>query len=188
MPELTNQVEADKRARSPTPIMLNLYTYAPSPSGTHLSSVQDLDPVITTPYQPNAQNGSATVNLNHIFTAKKPTIRRNLSSDIIRAADVSIKDKAKKASSSFSNAMYALYNDNSLFMYRTNERIHHKLPQMVREKRELRNINESVNIANSDLRDGSEVLQIMQTIENFDVISQLAQSSLLLMKTIKEAK
>ncbi|KAK9766470.1 hypothetical protein K7432_004417 [Basidiobolus ranarum] len=128
--------EISERMRSPTPAMLNFSTYLPSPSGTHLSSVQNIDPVIATPFQPNVdsvEGWSATLNLNHIFTSKNPEARRNVSVDNT-GVDTHVKDKAKKVSSSFSSTIHTLYNDTSVFMYRTNDRIHRKLPQIVREK------------------------------------------------------
>ncbi|ORY05346.1 hypothetical protein K493DRAFT_345106 [Basidiobolus meristosporus CBS 931.73] len=180
---MTNlNMEARKKPHSQTPRMLKLRTYDPSPSGTLLSSVQNEVPVI----QLQGDNvESAAANLNHIFASKKPVSEVGYPLGGTSTYNAN-KAKSRKVGISFANTTQALCKDASMYLYKTNERIHLKLPHIVREKRELRSIVEAINIADSDLRDGAVALDALRSMENMKSTIDLAQRTIELMEHINE--
>ncbi|KAI1298688.1 hypothetical protein EDD11_006758 [Mortierella claussenii] len=77
-----------------------------------------------------------------------------------------------------SESITGVLNDSSLVLYRVNEHIHKKVPQLVEEKKSLGLILKSVKTANQDLEDARQTLSGIQRISELGAIEDLVKRAL----------
>ncbi|KAG0216167.1 hypothetical protein B0O80DRAFT_528660 [Mortierella sp. GBAus27b] len=89
-----------------------------------------------------------------------------------------LQNRARKMSLHLSESITGVLNDSSLVLYRMNEHIHKKVPQLVEEKKALVSIRRNVETANQDLEDARHTISGMQRITELGAIEQLVKSAL----------
>ncbi|KAF9111990.1 hypothetical protein BGX27_004171 [Mortierella sp. AM989] len=94
------------------------------------------------------------------------------------AHGISIQNKARKMSLHMSDAITSTLNDSSLVLYRVNEHIHKKVPQLVEEKKALVAICRDVETANQDLEDARQTISGMERITELGTIEELLKRAL----------
>ncbi|ORZ10918.1 hypothetical protein BCR41DRAFT_372088 [Lobosporangium transversale] len=77
-----------------------------------------------------------------------------------------------------SESITSVLNDSSLVLYRVNEHIHKKVPQLVEEKRALASTCKSVETANQDLEDARQIISSMQWLTELSEIEALVKRAL----------
>ncbi|TPX42817.1 hypothetical protein SeMB42_g04978 [Synchytrium endobioticum] len=77
------------------------------------------------------------------------------------------REKACKAASDISDLTLHLFNESSLGLYKIQENIHRRVPQLVRDKQEIKSISDSLSKANKDLVEAKEIIATLGRISAF---------------------
>lgn len=86
------------------------------------------------------------------------------------------------ATEAVENTIKNSFNDASLGLYRVSEHIHRRVPQIVESKAGLRDIEQQVETANSDMKDARRIVEDLERIESFRHIGQMVKMSLSIVK------
>ncbi|KAL2911442.1 hypothetical protein HK105_209093 [Polyrhizophydium stewartii] len=92
--------------------------------------------------------------------------------------DADVAARARKSAASLSSAIVHLANDTSLGLYRIQEHVHKKVPQLVDDRQALLQMRPNLDIAASDAAEIQELLRGMDRIDSFarclEYINQIA--------------
>lgn len=91
------------------------------------------------------------------------------------------------ATHEFENTIKSSFNDASLGLHRVSEHIHRKVPQIAESKAGLRDIEQLVETANSDMLDARRVVEDLECIESFRSIAEMVKTSLTIVKAHKSS-
>ncbi|KAJ3036677.1 hypothetical protein HDV00_002501, partial [Rhizophlyctis rosea] len=98
------------------------------------------------------------------------------------ALDANARDKVIKATTDLSDVLLHTLNEASLGMYRVQEHVHKKVPQLVADKHDLQTTSQSITRATSDLHDAHTVIRSWNSIDSFEK----AMASLNRIKSVKD--
>ncbi|KAI9193033.1 uncharacterized protein BJ171DRAFT_535080 [Polychytrium aggregatum] len=88
-------------------------------------------------------------------------------------ADSGLRDRADRAASELSEYSANLLNEPSMGLYRVQEHVHAKVPQLVQHKNDLTQLGKQVSLSNSDLDEAKEILNEMERIQSFENIIKM---------------
>ncbi|TPX32239.1 hypothetical protein SmJEL517_g04634 [Synchytrium microbalum] len=100
-------------------------------------------------------------NIPSLFAASRPEL------------EAQAREKAHKATAEVSDLTTHLFNESSLGLYRIHENVHRRVPQLVRDRRELKLINDLLTKANKDLVEAKEITSSLKDITAFHDSRQL---------------
>ncbi|KAJ3295353.1 hypothetical protein HK104_002770 [Borealophlyctis nickersoniae] len=98
-------------------------------------------------------------------TTRSTTTRREDLNNATR--DKVAKAGNSTATSDVSDLIIHLVNESSLGMYRIQEHVHKKVPQLVADKRDIRTLSSQLTRASSNLHDAHDIVQGMNRIDSF---------------------
>lgn len=109
----------------------------------------------------------AVSNIPSFFVAIRPEL------------EAQAREKSYKAATDVSDLIILLFNGSSLGLYRIQENIHRRVPQLVRDKQEIKSVSDSITKANRDLIEAKEIISTLTRINSFAI------SRMLIMKVVK---
>ncbi|KAL1934391.1 hypothetical protein VTP01DRAFT_6573 [Rhizomucor pusillus] len=129
----------------------------------------------------NIMSSSATTFLQHAVSLHGET------DDNMQAKNAKVYENAQTTTHEFENTIKSSFNDASLGLHRVSEHIHRKVPQIAESKAGLRDIEQLVETANSDMLDARRVVEDLECIESFRSIAEMVKTSLTIVKAHKSS-